>query len=138
MAMSVNAFDHIVLNVTDVEATASWYRAVLGMRREVFEPGDGKAPRVSLLFGQQKINLRPVSSSKIGWFTAANERAGSDDMCFLTDATPDEVVAHLRDQGVAIELGPVPKQGARGLLTSVYCRDPDGNLVEVASYAERH
>jgi catechol 2,3-dioxygenase-like lactoylglutathione lyase family enzyme len=37
---------------------------------------------------------------------------------------------------VAIELGPVEKRGARGTLISIYCRDPDGNLIEISSYAE--
>ena len=44
------------------------------------------------------------------------------------------VVAHLRANGVAIEEGPVAKQGARGTLRSVYCRDPDGSLIEISSY----
>jgi len=35
---------------------------------------------------------------------------------------------------VPIEEGPVRKQGARGVLRSVYCRDPDGSLIEIASY----
>jgi catechol 2,3-dioxygenase-like lactoylglutathione lyase family enzyme len=43
-------------------------------------------------------------------------------------------VAHLRACGVAIEEGPVVKQGARGALRSVYCRDPDGSLIEISSY----
>jgi len=44
------------------------------------------------------------------------------------------VVAHLRRCGVAIEEGPTRKQGARGTLLSVYCRDPDGSLIEISSY----
>jgi len=44
------------------------------------------------------------------------------------------VVAHLKAHGVAIEEGPVAKQGARGTLRSVYCRDPDGSLIEISSY----
>ena len=59
---------------------------------------------------------------------------GSDDLCFLTSSTPDQVVAHLKANGVAIEEGPVAKQGARGTLRSVYCRDPDGSLIEISSY----
>jgi catechol 2,3-dioxygenase-like lactoylglutathione lyase family enzyme len=43
-------------------------------------------------------------------------------------------VRHLRECGVAIEVGPVPREGALGPMTSVYFRDPDGNLVEVARY----
>ncbi|MDR3490252.1 MAG: VOC family protein, partial [Bradyrhizobium sp.] len=61
---------------------------------------------------------------------------GSDDLCFLTAATPEQVVAHLKAQGVAIEEGPVARQGARGMLRSVYCRDPDGSLIEISSYPD--
>ena len=46
----------------------------------------------------------------------------------------DEIGEHLRACGVQITAGPVPKTGALGPMTSHYCRDPDGNLVEVASY----
>jgi catechol 2,3-dioxygenase-like lactoylglutathione lyase family enzyme len=60
--------------------------------------------------------------------------AGSDDLCFLTASTPEEVVAHLNALGVKIEEGPTRKSGARGTLLSVYCRDPDGSLIEISSY----
>ena len=87
-------------------------------------------------FGRQKINLRPIAASKEDWFTADHEAAGSEDLCFLTDATPDQVVQHLRAEGVAIVAGPGRRQGALGTLMSVYCRDPDGSLIEIASYVE--
>ena len=79
-------------------------------------------------------DVRPRDADKVEWFTADHETAGSDDLCFLTSSTPDEVVAHLKAHGVAIEEGPVDKQGARGVLRSVYCRDPDGSLIEISSY----
>lgn len=134
MPIAVDALDHLVLNVADAEASARWYERVLGMTRAVFDPGHGKAPRISMKFGRQKINLRPVQTDKVEWFTADHEAAGSDDLCFLTAATPEAVVAHLRVCGVAIAEGPVKKQGAVGTLTSVYCRDPDGSLIEISSY----
>jgi catechol 2,3-dioxygenase-like lactoylglutathione lyase family enzyme len=59
---------------------------------------------------------------------------GSDDLCFLAASTPDEVVRHLKGEVVAIVAGPGPRRGARGTLVSVYCRDPDGSLIEIASY----
>jgi catechol 2,3-dioxygenase-like lactoylglutathione lyase family enzyme len=136
MPVKVHALDHLVINVADVARSAQWYRDVLGMEIVVFDPGQGKPQRTSLLFGQQKINVRPLGADKVEWFTADHEAAGSDDLCFLTGATPAEVVAHLGACGVAIEEGPVRKQGARGTLISVYCRDPDGSLVEISSYEE--
>jgi catechol 2,3-dioxygenase-like lactoylglutathione lyase family enzyme len=47
------------------------------------------------------------------------------------------VIAHLETCGVAIIEGPVAKTGARGPILSVYFRDPDSNLVEVATYESR-
>jgi len=134
MPVKVHALDHLVINVADVERSAQWYHRVLGMEIRTFDPGDGKLPRTSLIFGDQKINVRPVRTDKAEWFTADHETAGSDDLCFLTAATPDEVVAHLQTCGVTIAAGPDERQGARGVLVSVYCRDPDGSLVEISSY----
>ncbi len=126
MAVKVTALDHLVINVADVARSARWYRDILGMEIRVFDPGHGQAPRTSLIFGQQKINVRPREADKVEWFTADHEAAGSDDLC----------LAHLRAHGVAIEQGPVAKQGARGTLRSVYCRDPDGSLIEISSYQD--
>jgi catechol 2,3-dioxygenase-like lactoylglutathione lyase family enzyme len=132
MTVEVHALDHIVINVADVARSAEWYCKVLGMEIKVFDPGQGKTPRTSLMFGNQKINVRPRDADKVEWFTADHQTAGSDDLCFLTSATPAEVAAHLAACGVAIEEGPVAKQGARGTLRSVYCRD--GSLIEISSY----
>src|ERR1700712_3350882 len=136
MPVKVHALDHLVINVSDVARAAQWYQKVLGMEIRVFDPGGGRTPRTSLIFGSQKINVRPRDADKAEWFTANHETAGSDDLCFLTSNTPEQVVAHLRASGVAIEDGPVDKQGARGTLRSVYCRDPDGSLIEISSYAD--
>ena len=136
MSVKVHALDHLVINVSDVARSAEWYRKILGMEIKVFDPGQGKPTRTSLMFGNQKINVRPREADKVTWFTADHVAAGSDDLCFLSSATPQQVVAHLRACGVAIEEGPVAKQGARGTLRSVYCRDPDGSLIEISSYED--
>jgi catechol 2,3-dioxygenase-like lactoylglutathione lyase family enzyme len=136
MSVKVSAIDHLVINVSDVARSAEWYRKTLGMEVKVFDPGHGKPFRTSLMFGSQKINVRPRDADKVDWFTADHETAGSDDLCFLTSSTPEQVVAHLKACGVAIAEGPVRKQGARGVLRSVYCRDPDGSLIEISSYEE--
>lgn len=133
--IAVRAIDHVVLNVRDVEATVAWYERVVGMTRQNFRFVDGKPTRVALVFGAQKINVRPISIDKSSWFTADNATPGSEDLCFLTDAEPDRVIAHLRTCGVPVERGPVRTDGARGELRSVYCRDPDGNLIEIGSYS---
>jgi len=136
MPVKVHALDHLVINVADVARSVAWYQRILGMEVSVFDPGQGKPKRISLLFGNQKINVRPKDADKIEWFTADHETPGSEDLCFLTASPPDEVVAHLTANRVAIEAGPENRQGARGTLRSVYCRDPDGSLIEISSYAD--
>ena len=132
MTFVVEALDHLVASVRDVEVSAAWYQRVLGMTREDIETGPGTVTAVK--FGRHKINLRPITASKEDWFTADHESAGSEDLCFLTSATPQAVVDHLRACGVAIEEGPSEKRGAIGTIVSVYCRDPDGSLIEISSY----
>ena len=136
MALTVQALDHLVVQVSDLEASAWWYARVLGMTRENVPAENGDPPRTEMKFGRQKINLRPVSTSKEAWFTADHDAAGSEDLCFLTDSKPEEVVRHLEAQGIAIVTGPGARRGALGTLMSVYCRDPDGSLIEIASYVD--
>jgi catechol 2,3-dioxygenase-like lactoylglutathione lyase family enzyme len=133
--MKIERIDHVVLNVRDVEASAAWYQRVLGMERTDFAPGKPEqALRTALSFGNQKLNLRPFDTEPAAWPTGANPARGSDDLCFITTSAPDDVIAHLRSRAVEIVEGPVRKQGALGPMTSVYCRDPDGSLIEIASY----
>jgi catechol 2,3-dioxygenase-like lactoylglutathione lyase family enzyme len=132
MRFTVDRLDHIVLHCDDVDVTASWYQRVLGMDREEF----GEVPRTALKFGGQKINLRPVKADLSRWHTSDQVVYGSADLCFITAVGAAQIVEHLRKCGVAVVEGPVAKYGALGPMTSVYCRDPDGNLVEIATYLE--
>src|SRR5579884_2168865 len=81
MPVKVNALDHLVINVDDVARSAEWYARILGMEIRVFDPGEGKSKRTSLVFGNQKINVRPKHADKVEWFTADHVAAGSDDLC---------------------------------------------------------
>lgn len=127
-AFDIRGIDHVVLNCTDVAATADWYRTALGLEVETYGAG-----RTALVFGSQKINLRPVGTD--GWETATVEAAGSLDLCFETTTPLPEVIAAWRTAGITLHEGPITRTGARGPMTSVYALDPDGNLIEVANYA---
>ncbi len=133
MRFTVDRLDHIVINCSDVEITASWYQRVLGMEREEF----GEERRTALKFGGQKLNLRPHEADLAKWATGKVTEPGAADLCFITAVGSDDVVHHLRTCKVAITAGPVAKEGALGMMESVYCRDPDGNLIEIASYLTR-
>jgi catechol 2,3-dioxygenase-like lactoylglutathione lyase family enzyme len=128
MSFTVNRIDHLVLNVADLEASAHWYGRVLGMRREIAEG------RTIMWFGEQKLHLRPVDASQAEWFTGRHPAPGSDDLCFAADEDLVAITEHLASCRVAIEVGPVERAGARGAMTSVYCRDPDGSLIEISTY----
>jgi catechol 2,3-dioxygenase-like lactoylglutathione lyase family enzyme len=133
MRFTVDRIDHVVLNVRDVEIAASWYQRVLGMEREEF----GQDQRTALKFGGQKINLRPAEADTRSWVTGANAEPGAGDLCFIAAVGPEDVIEHLGECGIPVVDGPVERMGALGLMRSVYCRDPDGNLVEIACYMRR-
>lgn len=128
MRFTIDRIDHLVLTCADLERSASWYQRVLGMERETFGPDR----RTALRFGSQKLNLHQERAEFRP--NAKEARPGSIDICFITAIAAADVARHLGGCGVAIELGPVEKIGALGPMTSVYCRDPDGNLIEIATY----
>ena len=124
--MQIEGLDHLVLTVADVGRTRDFYERVLRMKPVVF--GEG---RHALAFGAQKINLHEAGREFEP--KAAVPTPGSADLCFLANASVAEVVEHPRANGVEILEGPVGRTGATGPIKSVYFRDPDGNLIELAS-----
>ncbi|SHE83052.1 Catechol 2,3-dioxygenase [Loktanella atrilutea] len=123
------ALDHLVLTVSDIALTAAFYRDVLGMQVQTFTPADGST-RTALSFGVQKINLHPADRPFDP--KAQRPQPGSADLCFLTETPLDDWQDHLMTQGVPVIEGPVARTGATGPLLSLYIRDPDGNLIEIA------
>ena len=121
----LKAIDHIVITARDVEATARFYSNVL--MAPVVRFGDG---RIALQIGVQKINLHGAGREIEP--KAESPTPGAIDLCFLTDMSAAEIEAHLDRCGVEIVLGPVFRSGAMNRLQSIYIRDPDGNLVEIA------
>jgi catechol 2,3-dioxygenase-like lactoylglutathione lyase family enzyme len=124
----IKSLDHIVLTTGALEKCIDFYTRVLGMKLERFGQG-----RLALRFGEQKINLHDKSTVTDNY--AAQPTPGSLDICFLADRPLDEVIAGLRTANIAIELGPVQRTGARFALRSIYVRDPDRNLIEIAEPA---
>jgi catechol 2,3-dioxygenase-like lactoylglutathione lyase family enzyme len=125
--MNILQIDHVVLTVKDISATVSFYERVLGMQHVIFEERYH-----ALHFGSQKINLHPAGNEYTPH--AARPLPGSGDICFVSSGQIEEITAKLRREGIVVEYGPVAQTGARGEMVSVYFRDPDMNLIEVACY----
>jgi len=122
--------DHLVIAVSDFARSNAFYRDVVGA--EIVEQ-DG---RVAYRFGAQQLNVhgpsvRPAATARVP------VAPGSSDLCFEWEGPIEKAIAHLRARGVAIELGPLVRAGAKGNGASVYFRDPDGSLLEFISYRER-
>ena len=124
--MHITILDHLVLTVHSIEATQAFYTSVLGMQLIHFSEG-----RVALVFGQQKINLHQFGQEFEP--KALLPLPGSADLCFLIDTPLQEAIEELTHLGIVIELGPLERTGATGLIRSFYIRDPDGNLLELAN-----
>jgi catechol 2,3-dioxygenase-like lactoylglutathione lyase family enzyme len=126
----IDRLDHLVLTVKDVDATCRFYEQVLGMEIVTFAGG-----RKGLAFGRNKINLHQQGKE----FEPKAHKAtpGSADFCLITETPIAEVVTRLEKCGVSVVHGPVEKIGALGPMLSVYFRDPDSNLVEIANYGEK-
>jgi len=121
----IDHLDHLVLSTRDREACIDFYTGVLGMALETFGAG-----RVAFKFGRQKINLHEAGKEFLPKATVPTP--GSLDLCFIAALPLAAVIARLREHGVAIEEGPVARTGANWPITSVYVRDPDGNLIEIS------
>jgi catechol 2,3-dioxygenase-like lactoylglutathione lyase family enzyme len=126
--MNIDRLDHLVLTVSDLDATVRFYTRVLGMEQLTFGAG-----RKALRFGASKINLHQHGQE----FEPKADRPtpGSTDLCLIVEEPVAAVAAELTAAGIAVVEGPVKRTGARGAINSVYVRDPDGNLIELSNYA---
>lgn len=125
--MKVSHLDHLVLTVADIEISCQFYQSALNF--EVITFGEN---RKALKFGNQKINLHQVGKEFEP--KAVHPTAGSADLCFIAETPLEEVIAHLQTQNIDIVEGPIERTGAMGKILSIYLRDPDQNLIEIANY----
>lgn len=127
--MKVDSLDHLVLTVTNIRATVDFYSSVMGMEVVTFSEN-----RKALQFGQQKINLH--EHGKEFEPKAQNPLPSSADLCFITKQPLEEIIDHLSQCGVTVIEGPINRTGAIDRIISIYLRDPDSNLIEVANYLD--
>jgi catechol 2,3-dioxygenase-like lactoylglutathione lyase family enzyme len=124
--MRVKAFDHLVLNVQDIERSLEFYSGVLGLEPvRVDEWRAGKAPFPSVRVSAETI---------IDLVSGPREGSNVDHICLTVEPLDWQEVI---DSGAFTVLeGPVGRFGARGSANSVYVRDPDGNTVELRWYPQ--
>ncbi|KAK6398028.1 hypothetical protein LTR65_003108 [Meristemomyces frigidus] len=137
-AFAVKAIDHVVLTVKSIPKTVDFYTTRLGMKHEQFVSKGSercihtfiRISRHALTFGAQKLNLHQHGAEFEP--KAGHVQPGSEDLCFITDHPIDQVKASWQSADIEILEGGkiVDRTGAAGKLRSVYCRDPDGNLIE--------
>ena len=124
--MKVSKLDHFIITANNLEKTIDFYSRILGMEQQTYSDG-----RKALIFGDQKINLH--EAGKEFKPHAQNPLPGSADLCFITRTPMQQVISHLTTCNVSIIEGPLEKSGASGPLFSIYIRDPDNNLIEIAN-----
>jgi catechol 2,3-dioxygenase-like lactoylglutathione lyase family enzyme len=120
-------FDHCVVHVSNWERSNAFYREVVGV--EIV----GKEERWAYRFENAQLNLHGPGVKAMPLAKIPVPPGGSD-LCFEWVGPIDQAVNHLKAHDVEIELGPVPRSGARGDGISIYFRDPDGSLLEFISY----
>ncbi|SDT71265.1 Catechol 2,3-dioxygenase [Streptomyces sp. TLI_053] len=125
-AIRVKAFDHLVLNVRDIERSLEFYGGLLGL--EPVRVEEWRAGKVSF------PSLRVTPETIIDLMSRPRGESNVDHICLTVDPLDWQQVV---DSGIFKVLeGPVPRYGARGNATSIYVQDPDGNTVELRWYPE--
>lgn len=124
--MHVTEFDHVVLNVADVERSLGFYCELLGLapvRVDEWRAGKASFPSV-----------RVTPDTIIDLMARPRQEANVDHFCLVVDPLDWQEVI---DAGTfdVIE-GPVGRYGARGNAQSIYVRDPDHNVVELRWYPQ--
>jgi catechol-2,3-dioxygenase len=127
--MNISHLDHFVLTVKDIAKTCEFYQQVLGMEIITFANN-----RKALKFGRQKINLHQIEQEFEP--KAKQPTLGSADFCLITTTPLEAVIKHCQKHEIAIVLGIVERTGANGKINSIYIRDPNLNLIEIANYLE--
>jgi catechol 2,3-dioxygenase-like lactoylglutathione lyase family enzyme len=127
---NIRGFDHVALPMQNTDAMLAFYRS-LGL--QVAE----NPQAVSVYIGTQMINFHRPATWQRESFTlrAPAAKPPCGDLCFVWDGTAESLKSMLDRAGAKIVEGPVARQGGRrAAASSVYVRDPDGNLLEFMIY----
>ena len=126
----IRGLDHVAVPMQNVAAMLAFYR---GLGLDVTE-----TPRAcSVHIGSQMINFHMPETWQNPNYTlrAPGTKPPSGDFCVVWEGTEEELRSLLARVGASVEEGPVERRGARRVTaSSIYTRDPDGNLLEFMKY----
>lgn len=128
--MHIINLDHFVITVHDLQKSVYFYHNIIGLPISEKQTNENFA---SLKCGNSLLRIRKESND-VGAIVAHHLITGSFDFCLETNSTPNEIIQSLKNHQIDVELGPVTKHGFKGVMTSIYVRDPDKNLVEISTY----
>ena len=132
--LNVRGMDHIVLNVGDVERSVAFYDGILGLGVERLD--EWRAGKIG--FPSVRVSDATIIDL-VGIGDAAAETGRVQNLnhfCLVVgNEALEPIVDHLAAHGIAVHVGPARRWGARGSGASIYLRDPDGNEIEVRTYA---
>ncbi|MEE8827087.1 MAG: VOC family protein [Eubacteriales bacterium] len=125
--MNLTTIDHVVITTNNLNACLHFYVDILGMQC------DTTNGRYAVRFGDHKFNIH----TRAGELLPAAEKPtpGSLDMCLIISGSLKQAREEVLKKGYPVETDILEKHGACGDMHSFYLRDPDGNLIEISSYA---
>ena len=132
----INFIDHVVLTSKNIKKTIHFYCNILEMKMKKKIDTNDQKPRYSLHFGKQKINIH--EHNNIFSPHAKIAAPGTLDICFITKKNITYWIDKLIKNEIRIIEGPIKRQGAEKKLLSIYCRDPDENLLEISNILKKN
>jgi catechol 2,3-dioxygenase-like lactoylglutathione lyase family enzyme len=126
MQPKITGLDHVVIVTPDVERSLAWYRDELGLAGERVE----EWRKGEVLFPSVRVNATTI----IDLLEAPRSGVNVDHLCLVIE--PQDLAALAASGRFDVVDGPAARFGAAGMGTSLYVRDPDGNVIELRHYGD--
>jgi len=124
LSFQVTGFDHVVLNVADAEKSIAFYCDELGLKPERVAEWRNK----EVFFPSVRIDAHTL----IDLLEVPRTGENANHICLVVE--PADFDAIKASGKFEVVDGPDTRWGAQGDATSLYVKDPDGNVVELRYY----